>query len=115
MNVDHVLLALLLFELLSTTLHLVSLLVILLFGHVLLNLAQVKQLSRLLVLGRQGSLQVLTVLLELLGVALLKGQNLVLVVSLSLLQLVVPVLVEVLVLLDVGLLALLALLLVHED
>jgi hypothetical protein len=48
-------------------------------------------------------------------VTLLKGKDFVLVVLLGLLKLVVPVLVEVLVLLDVGLLALLALLLVHED
>lgn len=47
--------------------------------------------------------------------SLFKGKDLVLVISLSLLELVVPMLIEVLVLLDVGLLALLSLLLVHED
>jgi len=44
-----------------------------------------------------------------------ESKNLVLVISLGKLELVVPVLVEVLVLLDVSLLALLSLLLVHEN
>jgi hypothetical protein len=48
-------------------------------------------------------------------VSFLERQNLVLIISLSLLQLVVPVLIEVLILLDVGLFALLSLLLVHEN
>jgi len=114
-DVHHVLLTLLLFKLLGATLRIVSLFVVLLFGHLFLNLAQVKQLSRLLILGREDSLQVLTVLFELLGVALFQSQDLVLVIGLSLLELVVPVLVKVLVLLDMGLFAFLALLLVHED
>jgi hypothetical protein len=54
-------------------------------------------------------------LLKLLSVSLFESEDLVLVISLSLLELVVPMLVEVLVLLDVGLFALLSLLLVHED
>lgn len=92
-----------------------GLLIILLSGHLLLDLAEVEELSGLLVLGGQGALQVLAVLLEVLRVLLFHGQNLVLVVLLGLLKLIVPVLVEVLVLFDVRLLALLTLLLMHED
>ena len=92
-----------------------SLLIALLLGHLVLDLSQVEQLSGLLVLCWQGGLQVLTVVFQVLGVLFLHGENLVLVVLLSLLELVVPVLIEVLVLLNVGLFAFFALLLVHED
>jgi len=93
----------------------VSLLIVLLSGHFLLNLAQVKQLGGALVQRGQFGLQLLSVLLKLLGMSFFESKNLVLVISLGKLELVVPVLVEVLVLLDVSLLALLSLLLVHEN
>jgi hypothetical protein len=112
---DHVLFALHLLELLGADLHLVSLLIVLLSGHLLLDLAQVEQLSGRFVQRGQFCLQLLSVLLKLLSVSLFEGEDLVLVIGLSLLELVVPMLVEVLVLLDVGLLALLSLLLVHKD
>jgi hypothetical protein len=115
MNINHVLLTFFLFKLLCADLDLMSLLIALLLGHLVLDLSQVEQLSGLLVLCWQGGLQVLTVVLQVLGVLFLHGENLVLVVLLSLLELVVPVLIEVLVLLNVGLFAFFALLLVHED
>jgi hypothetical protein len=93
----------------------VGLLIVLLFGHLLLNLPQVKQFGRLLVQRGQLGLQDLSVLFKLGGVLLLQQQNFILVVTLGQLQFVVPVLVKVLVLLNVGLLALLSLLLVHEN
>jgi hypothetical protein len=100
---------------LGAHLHLMRLLVVLLSRHLLLDLAQVQQLSRTLVHRWQLCLQTNSVCFKLLSVSLLERQNLVLIISLSLLQLVVPVLIKVLILLDVGLFALLSLLLVHEN
>jgi len=62
-DVNHVLLTFLLFELLCTDLDLMSLLVTLLLGHLVLDLAQVEQFGGLLVLGGERRLEVLTVLL----------------------------------------------------
>jgi hypothetical protein len=100
---------------LGAHLHLMRLLVVLLSRHLLLDLAQVQQLSRTLVHRWQLCLQTNSVCFKLLSVSFLERQNLVLIISLSLLQLVVPVLIKVLILLDVGLFALLSLLLVHEN
>jgi len=72
-DVNHVLLALLLFEFLGTDLYLMGLLIVLLFGHLVLDLSQVEKFNGLLVFGGQGSLQVLTILFEILSVTFLKG------------------------------------------
>jgi len=50
-----------------------GLLIVLLFGHLVLDLSQVEKFNGLLVFGGQGSLQVLTVLFEILSVTFLKG------------------------------------------
>ena len=63
MSVLHVGLALILFHLVGPLLHLVRLLVVLLLGEVLLNLAQVEELGRVFKFERERRLQVLPVLL----------------------------------------------------
>ena len=108
----HVCLTLLLLNLVSPNLHLVRLLIVLLLCKILLDLAQVEQLSRKLEGQGERLLKVVSVILELLGVARLEIVNLLLVLALRLLELDVVVAVEVLVLLDVRLLDLLLLLLV---
>ena len=85
-------------------LHLVRLLVVFLLGQVGLNLAQVEQLSRELESQRKSLFQVLTVLTQLLGLPILQIRDFHLIFLLGLLKDCVPVLVELLVLLDVGLL-----------
>jgi hypothetical protein len=114
-NVHHELFALLLFQVLGARLHDVSLLIVLLFREVGLDLPQVKELSTLLVHIGQLGLESLPVLFQLMRMLVFEGEHLVLVLLLRVLELLVPVFVKLLVLLDVRLLALLTLLLVHED
>ena len=101
--------ALLVLHLLSLDLHLMGLSVLLLLGQLLLDLLQVEQLSRLLESQGQPLLENLSVLLQVAHVALLKSADRLLVLLLNLRQRVVPALVEVLVLHEMGLLYLLAL------
>lgn len=88
--------------------------VVLLRGHVDLLLAHVQQLGAALELLHQLGFKGHAILLQQLVVALLSGLNLLLIGLLSERKLLVPVLIELLVLADVGLLALLPLRLVHE-
>lgn len=90
------------------------LLVVLLLCEVLLHLANVEQLGRCFVSCGEPRLHLLPILLQQFCVAFLQRQQLALVILARLSQLVVPVFVEGLVLLDVGRFALLPLLLVHE-
>ena len=104
-----------LFQLVGTLLHLVSLLVVLLLGQVLLDLSQVEQLRGELECERLCLLHVESVLFNGLGMGLLELLDLPLVIFLCLLQLKVPVLVEILVALDVSSLNLFLSLLMLED
>jgi hypothetical protein len=115
MTVLHILLALGLLQVVSALLNLVSFLVVALLSERSLDLAHVEQLSGALELERQLLLQGETVLLEHFGVFVLEFEDLALVLLLGLLELHIPVAVELLVLLDVGVLNLLLLLLVVEQ
>lgn len=88
--------------------------VVLLSGKVFHNLAEVEQFGRLLKGQGESGLELAALLFESLVVGVLEGNDLRLVFLLSLVELVVPVLVEVLILFDVSLLALLSLLLMSE-
>ena len=106
--------ALLLLQVAGLRLHDVSFLVIFLFGQTCLDFPQVEQLSRGFPSPWQFLLKVLSVGLKLSGVTVLGGQNLILVIFLGSLELAIPVLIELLVLLDVSLFALFTLLLMQE-
>jgi hypothetical protein len=114
-NVHHELFALLLLQVLGARLHNVSLLIVLLLREVGLDLLQVEELGTLLVHIGQLGLESLPVLFQLMRVLIFEGEHFILVLLLRVLELLVPVFVKLLVLLDVRLLALLTLLLVHED
>ena len=90
-------------------------LIVLLLGQIRLNLAQVEQLSRELESQGQRLLQLLAILFQAFSVQVLNIHNFLLIFVLSLLKLFVPMLVELLVLLNVSSLALFSLLLVIEE
>ena len=104
MSVIHMCLALNFLQLVCPLLHLMRLLVVLLLGEVLLNLAQIEELGRIFEFEWERRLQVLPVLLQLLRMTSLELLNLSLILLLCLLELHVIVLIEVLVLLDMCLL-----------
>ena len=89
-------------------------LVILLLCKTLLNTPEIEQFSRVLKGERQILLELRSIFFQRLGVSVLEINNLLLVLLLCPLEFEVPVLVEVLVLFDVGLLDLFLLLLVRE-
>lgn len=88
---------------------------LLLLGHTGLHLLLVKELATVLELERELLLENLSVLLDLLGVSILEGAKSLGVFLLGLEKILVPLLVELLVLLDMSLLALLLLLGLVED
>ena len=90
-------------------------LIVLLLGQIRLNLAQVEQLSRELESQGQRLFQLLAILFQAFSVQVLNIHNFLLIFVLSLLKLFVPMLVELLVLLNVSSLALFSLLLVIEE
>ena len=89
-------------------------LVILLLCKTFLNTSEIEQFSRVLKSERQILLELRSIFFQRLGVSVLEINNLLLVLLLCPLEFEVPVLVEVLVLFDVGLLDLFLLLLVRE-
>ena len=98
----HVRVALLLFELVCALLYLMSLLIILLLGQVCLNLAHVQKLSGEFECHWESLFKLSAILLELSCMVGLKLLNLGLVLLLSFRKDVVPMLIELLVLLDVS-------------
>ena len=98
----------------DTTLNLMSFLIVLLLSQVLLDLLKVEQLGGCFKFEREFFFKMTPIFLELFGVALIHSVQLVLVGLAQLKQLPVPVLVEVLVLFDMGVFALLSLLLVSK-
>ena len=90
-------------------------LIVLLLGQIRLDLAQVEQLSRELESQGQRLFQLLAILFQAFSVQVLNIHNFLLIFVLSLLKLFVPMLVELLVLLNVSSLALFSLLLVIEE
>ena len=102
------------FHFVRTNLHLMGVLVILLLCETFLNTSEIEQFSRVLESERQILLELRSIFFQRLGVSVLQINNLLLVLLLCSLEFEVPVLVEVLVLFDVGLLDLLLLLLVRE-
>lgn len=110
----EVLLLLHVFHLVSAQLNLVGILIVLLLGEGLLDASEVKELGGVLEDHGQVLLEVLSVLLKALGVPVLEVDNLSLIFLLSSLQLEVPVLVEILILFNMGLLDLFLLLLMGE-
>lgn len=112
----HVSLAFLFLNLVSSLLHLMRFLVVLLLRQILLNLTHVKQLCRLLELKREGLLEICSVLLKLLSMVCLKLLQLLLILFLGLCEDAIPVFVEFLVLLDMCVLDfLLALLMLEHE
>jgi len=111
----HVLLSFLDFQVLSLLLYLVSLRVLLLLGQRALDLLEVKQFGAKLESQRKFLLQFCSVTLDLLSVSIFELTEGLGILLLGLKEIVVPLLVEFLVLLDVGLLTLLALLRLVED
>ena len=89
-------------------------LVILLLCKTFLNTSEIEQFSRVLESERQILFELRSIFFQRLGVSVLQINNLLLVLLLCSLEFEVPVLVEVLVLFDVGLLDLFLLLLVRE-
>lgn len=100
----HVSLAFLFLNLVSSLLHLMRFLVVLLPRQILLNLTHVKQLCRLLELKREGLLEICSVLLKLLSMVCLELLQLLLILFLGFCEDAIPVFVEFLVLLDMGVL-----------
>jgi len=111
----HVRVALFLFELVCALLYLMSLLIILLLGQVCLDLAHVQELSGEFECHWESLFELRAILLELSCMVGLKLLNLGLVLLLSFRKDVVPMLIELLVLLDVSSLDLLLSLLMTED
>ena len=115
MHLIGVLGSLLLLDCVRVLLQTVRLAVVLLSGHIYLLLAHVQQFSAAFELLHQFGLQGHAVLLKELIVALLCCRNFLLVGLLRESQLLVPMLIELLVLTDVGLFAFLSLGLVHKE
>ena len=107
-------LALTFFHFIGALLHLVSLLIVLLFGQIGLDLAQVQQLRRELECDRELLLKRETVLFQGFGVGLLQTFDLALILLLGLLQFKIPMSIKVLILLKMGILNFLLSLLVGE-
>ena len=101
-------------HLVSAELNLVGILIVLLLREGLLDASQVEQLCRVLENHGQILLEVLSILLQALRVSVLKVNDLSLILLLGSLQLEVPVLVEILVLFNMGLLDFFLLLLMGE-
>ena len=104
MSLLHVSLTFLLFHLLSLNLNLVSLCVLLLAGELTLNRLEIKKFGAQLESQRELLLKYLPVLLEIMNVTLLQSTDCLLILSLHLLEGLIPALVEVLVLHQVCLL-----------
>jgi len=102
------------FHFVCTNLHLMGVLVILLLCKTFLNTSEIEQFSRVLESERQILFELRSIFFQRLGVSVLQINNLLLILLLCSLEFEVPVLVEVLVLFDVGLLDLFLLLLVRE-
>lgn len=109
MTVEHVIISLLVLEFLGTDLHLVSLLIVFLLRKVCLDLPEVEKLCRVLERQRKPLLKFASLIFKCLSMGRFESHDLCLVFFLSLSKLVIPVRVEVLVLLDMGLLTLFAL------
>lgn len=114
MTVEHVRISLLVLEFLGADLNLVSLLIVFLLRKVCLDLPKVEKFSRVFECHRKPLLKLASLIFKCLCVGRFESHDLCLVFFLGLSKLVIPVRVEVLVLLDVGLLTLFALLLMGE-